>query len=127
VNRYNQNQYILLAGNGASSFGTWIDFLAILTLAAYAYHVSPYQMALVSAAGLLPGIITSRYIGRLCDHRNPRSILLFSILCRVFATLGILFTHQYFAFVILALCRLVWNLTAAPVYASRTKGIILQS
>jgi predicted MFS family arabinose efflux permease len=62
-------------------------------------------MALVSAAGLLPGILTSRYIGRLCDHRNPRSILLFSILCRVFATLGILFTHQYFAFVILIAVR----------------------
>ena len=38
----NRNGLLLLAGDGLSAFGTWIDFLAILTLAAYQFHVSPY-------------------------------------------------------------------------------------
>ena len=38
---------LLLIGDGFSAFGGWIDFLAILTLAAWQFQVSPLQMALV--------------------------------------------------------------------------------
>jgi hypothetical protein len=53
----NRNGLLLLAGDGFSAFGTWIDSFDILTIAAYQFQVTPYQVAVVSAAGLLPGIL----------------------------------------------------------------------
>lgn len=64
----NPNAIRVLAGDGLSAFGAWIDFLAILTLAAWQFQVSPLQMAAVSAAGLLPGILAGPALGRWCDR-----------------------------------------------------------
>jgi MFS family permease len=110
----NRNRLLLLAGDGFSAFGTWIDFLAILTLAAYQFHVTPYQMAVVSAAGLLPGILAGPFIGRLCDRGNPKQILLASILLRVVATGAILFCHDYLFFVALVGLRSAFATVASP-------------
>lgn len=66
-----KNEYLLLAGDGFSAFESWTDFLAILTLAAYQFHVSAYEMAIVSAAGLLPGMLLASSIGRWCDRGTP--------------------------------------------------------
>lgn len=110
----NRNRLLLLAGDGLSAFGTWIDFLAILTLAAYQFHVSPYQMAVVSAAGLLPGILAGPFIGRLCDRGNPKQILLASIVLRVAATGAILFCHDYLLFVALVGVRSAFATVAPP-------------
>ena len=81
---------LLLVADGISAFGTWVDMLAILTLSAYKFHVSPYQMALVAAAGLIPGILAAPYVGRWCDQGNPKALLLGSIFIRMLATAGIL-------------------------------------
>ena len=108
------NAHLLLAGDGLSAFGAWIDFLAILTLAAYQFHVTPYQMAAVSAAGLLPGILASAAIGRWCDRGNPKQILLLSIAGRVATTGAILFCHDYLWFVALVGLRSVFATVAPP-------------
>lgn len=113
----------LLVGDGLSAFGTWIDFLAILTLAAYQFHVTPYQMALVSAVGLLPGILAASSIGKLCDRANPKHLLLLSIGFRVVATAGILFCSDFIVFVALVGVRSVFTTVAGPainVMAMRT-------
>ena len=44
-----RNATLLLIGDGFSAFGGWIDFLAILALAAWQFQVSPLQMALAYA------------------------------------------------------------------------------
>ncbi len=110
----NRNEFLLLAGDGLSAFGTWIDFLAILTLAAYQFHVSSLQMATVSAVGVLPGMLLSPWIGRLCDRGDPKTILLASIVSRVIATTAILFCHDYFVFLALVGLRSVFATVAPP-------------
>lgn len=110
----NRNAILLLAGDGLSAFGNWVDFLAILTLAAYQFHVSPYQMAAVSAAGLLPGILVAPAIGRWCDRANPQRILLLSVMARVATTGAILFCHDYTVFIALVGLRSVFATVAAP-------------
>lgn len=110
----NHRGRLLLAGDGLSAFGMWIDFLAILTLAAYQYHVTPYQMAIVSAAGLLPGILSATYIGKLCDRKNPKHLLLWSIVLRLVATGSILFCHDFVLFVLLVGSRSVFTTVAGP-------------
>ena len=109
-----RNARLLLAGDGLSAFGAWIDFLAILTLAAYQFQVSPYQMAAVSAAGLLPGMLAGPWIGRLCDRKNPKHLLLLSIALRVAATGAILFCHDLVLFVALVCLRSVFVTVAQP-------------
>ncbi len=114
---------LLLIGDGFSAFGTWIDFLAILTLAAYQFNVTPYQMALVSAVGLLPGILAASSIGKLCDRGNPKHLLLLSIVFRVVATGGILFCTEFALFLVLVGVRSVFTTVAGPainVMAMRT-------
>ena len=97
-----------------SAFGAWIDFLAILTLAAYQFQVSPYQMAVVSAAGLLPGMLAGPWIGRLCDRKDPRHLLLLSIALRVVVTGAILFCHDLVLFIALVGLRSVFATVAQP-------------
>lgn len=109
-----RNGRLLLTGDGLSAFGAWIDFLAILTLAAYQFHVTPYQMATVSAAGLLPGILLAPTFGRLCDRGNPQHVLLASLVVRAAATGAILFCHDFTLFVALVGLRSVAAMAATP-------------
>lgn len=109
-----RDEYLLLAGDGFSAFGTWIDFLAILTLAAYQFHVSSYQMASVSAAGLLPGMLLGPYIGRWCDRGDPKHLLMVSILLRVVATGAIIFCHDFSVFLGLVALRSIFTTVAPP-------------
>lgn len=109
-----RNEFLLLAGDGLSAFGTWIDFLAILTLAAYQFHVSSYEMAIVSAAGILPGMLLSPFIGRLCDKGNPKQVLLASMVSRVIATGAIIFCHDFHLFLGLVAVRSVFAMVAPP-------------
>lgn len=105
---------LLLVGDGLSAFGTWIDFLAILTVSTWQYHVTPYQMALVSGAGLLPGILVAARIGRWCDRGDAKRLLLVSIALRVAATAGILLCHDFTLFVALVAARSICATVAGP-------------
>ncbi len=122
----NRNALRVLAGDGFSAFGAWIDFLAILTLAAWQFQVSPLQMAAVSAAGLLPGILAGPALGRWCDRGDTRQILQGSIALRLLATGAILFCQDYLLFVLLVGLRSVFASVAAPainVLALRVTGL----
>lgn len=105
---------LLLGGDGLSAFGAWIDFLAILTLAAYQYQVSAYQMAVVSAAGLLPGMLLGPALGRGCDRGDPRRLLQASIALRLAITGGILGCADYGLFLLLVGLRSVFAAVAPP-------------
>lgn len=114
---------LLLIGDGLSAFGTWVDFIAILSLAAYQYRVSSIEMAFVSAAMLLPGILLAPLIGRLCDRGDPRRLLLASILLRVTCTAGVLMLHGLGLFILFISLRSVFASVAPPainVMATRT-------
>lgn len=71
-------------------------------------------MAVLSAAGLLPGMLLSPRIGRRCDTGNPRNMLLLSIGGRVLATAAILLCHDYGALLALVGLRSVFASVAPP-------------
>jgi MFS family permease len=102
---FNRIKTLILLGDGLSAFGSWIDYLAILTLAAYVFHVNPYDMAMVAAAGLLPGILVSGSIGKLCDRRNPKTVLMLSLALRVLATVAVFYAHNYWLFLFAVAAR----------------------
>lgn len=109
-----RNATLLLIGDGFSAFGGWIDFLAILTLAAWQFQVSPLQMALVSAAGLLPGMLAGPAVGRWCDRGPTQRLLMVSIAGRLLATGAILACHDYAAFLALVGLRSLFTTVAPP-------------
>jgi MFS family permease len=95
-------------------FGSWIDFLAILTLSAYQMHVTPYQMVIVSVANLLPGILLTLPIGRFCDKNNVASILGISLLFRVCATVGLVLVDSFAGFILFISLRSAFNAVSIP-------------
>lgn len=76
----------LLAGSALAGFGAWIDFLAILTLAAYEHQANAFLMAFISALFLVPGLLLSTHAGRWIDRGRPLRILAGSLALRAAAT-----------------------------------------
>lgn len=107
-------QRSLLIGDLFSAFGSWIDFLAVLTLSVYHYKVNAFEMGMVSAAALLPGILLHKHIGRLCDSRNTGQVLQWSIAGRIVLTAGIIFSGSLAHFLALVAMRSVFASVAPP-------------
>lgn len=103
-----------LLGDTFSTFGAWIDFITILTVAAYGFHVNPYQMAIISTAGLLPPIILNKFIGKIITNGITINVLKFSLLLRVIVTLCIMISSNLYIFVILVSIRSVFNGITIP-------------
>lgn len=80
----------LLLADGLAMFGNWIDFLAILMLAAYQQQLSASFMALLSATLVLPGMLVSPWLGRCCDRGWAGPGLLASLLGRTLLTLALI-------------------------------------
>jgi predicted MFS family arabinose efflux permease len=110
----NKNYRNLLIGDGLSAFGSWIDFLAILTMAAYFYKVNSFEMAAVSAAALLPGILLSKRIGQAVDGSNPKTLLQLSIGGRLLMTAAIVFSTSLYLFLVFVAIRSIFTSVAPP-------------
>lgn len=110
----NKNYRNLLIGNGLSAFGSWIDFLAILTMAAYFYKVNAFEMAAVSAAALLPGILLAKRIGQAADSTNPKTLLQLSIGGRLLMTAAIVFSANLYLFLVFVAIRSIFTSVALP-------------
>ncbi len=109
-----RREHLLLAADGVAMFGTWIDFLAILTLAAYRFAVSPYQMALFSAAGILPGIVLAPWVGRWCDRSDVQRTLLASIALRIATTAAVMLCRDLALLTLLVALRSALAAVVAP-------------
>ena len=110
----NKNYRNLLIGDGLSAFGSWIDFLAILTMAAYFYKVNAFEMAAVSAAALLPGILLAKRIGQAADSTNPKTLLQLSIGGRLLMTAAIVFSANLYLFLVFVAIRSIFTSVALP-------------
>jgi hypothetical protein len=110
----NKNYRNLLIGDGLSAFGSWIDFLAILTMAAYFYKVNAFEMAAVSAVALLPGILLAKRIGQAADGTNPKTLLQLSIGGRLLMTSAIVFSANLHLFLVFVAIRSIFTSVAPP-------------
>lgn len=88
--RATRSRQQLLLADGLAMFGNWIDFLAILTLAAYQQQVSASFMAFLSASLVLPGMLASPLLGRCCDRGWAGPGLMATLLGRTVLTLALI-------------------------------------
>ncbi len=105
---------VLLLGNGVVSFGGWIDYIVILTVSVFTWKADQYDVALIGAATLLPGIVLSKPIGMLVSHRSMIHWLRASLLLRALCTVGLLMATSLQGFIILAVIRATFNSLAMP-------------
>ncbi|WP_375694395.1 MFS transporter [Bartonella sp. AD24XZML] len=105
---------VLLLGNGMVSFGGWIDYIVILTVSVFTWKADQYDVALIGAATLLPGIVLSKPIGMLVSHRSMIHWLRASLLLRALCTVGLLMATSLQGFIILAVIRATFNSLAMP-------------
>ncbi len=103
-----------LLGDTFSTFGAWVDFITILTVAAYSFHVNPYQMAIIGTAGLLPPVILNKLIGKIVSNGITINVLKFSLLLRVIITLCIMISSNLYIFIILVSVRSIFNGVTIP-------------
>ncbi|MED5621285.1 MFS transporter [Ideonella sp. BN130291] len=87
---WNRTSLGLMAGSALAGFSFWIDFLAILTLAAYEYRATAVEMAGISALLLVPGMLIGPLVGRGVDRARPAPILLVTLVLRASATVLLL-------------------------------------
>lgn len=104
----------LIAGSTLAGFGAWIDFLAILTLAAYEYKANAFLMALISALFLVPGMILAPRVGRWIDRSKPEPIMLGSLVLRSCATALLLLSPSVPLFCLLVAIRSVTTIPTDP-------------
>lgn len=104
----------LMAGSILAGFGGWIDFLAILTLAAYEYRADAFLMALISAAFLVPGIVLAPRVGRWIDRGRADAILLSSLVLRCIATASLLLVPAAPVFCLIVAVRSALTIPTEP-------------
>ncbi|WP_212112935.1 MFS transporter [Bartonella queenslandensis] len=115
VNATTKNRlFMLLLGNGLVSFGGWIDYIVILTLSVFYWKADQYDVALIGAVTLLPGIVLSKPIGMLVSSHYMIHWLRVSLLLRALCTVVLLMATSLQGFIIVAVMRATFNSIALP-------------
>lgn len=104
----------LLMADGFTIFGGWIDFITILNLAVFKFHANAFDIAVLSAATLLPGIILSAPIGRLIARPEALLWLRWSLLLRALLTATLAFIPHYGLLLAVLVLRAGSNSLALP-------------
>lgn len=121
---WNKRSASLLAGSSLQAIGAWIDFLAILTLAAYEYKASPYLMAGISALLLGPAVLLSSRAGRLVDGPHTGRVLIACLLLRTVATGLLLLSPSLVGFCLIVAFRSVVTVPVEPANNVMVKRMI---
>ena len=113
---WNRRTLALLASSSLAGFGGWIDFLAILTLAAYAYQANAFVMALVSALFLVPAMLLGPRVGRWLDRSSPGALILAALALRTLATALLMLQPSLWVFCVLVGLRSAFTVPVDPAF-----------
>ncbi|CAN5210931.1 hypothetical protein BH10PSE17_BH10PSE17_09060 [soil metagenome] len=104
----------LLLGLSLAAFGAWIDYLAILTMAAFVYRAGPTLMACFSALFLIPSMLLAPAIGRWIDRGGADRILVAALVIRACVTALLMTSPSIALFCVLVAVRSVLSVPADP-------------
>ena len=81
---------LLFAGHVLSSFGDWIDFVALVSLVAYQWDAGAGGLAAVSAAAAVPWMVLAPFSGVWADRLPQKQVMIACDLARAALVLGYL-------------------------------------
>ncbi|RFU48515.1 MFS transporter [Paraburkholderia sp. DHOC27] len=90
--------YTFLAGSFCASIGGWINFLAILNLATYRFDARPFDLVVLSAALLVPPILLTRVISKVCERHASTRVLVSALALTLLTTAALLWIGNFPAF-----------------------------
>lgn len=100
---------LLLCSEGFSIFGGWIDFIVILSIAAFKFNINSFEISVLSAGILLPSIVFVKYIGVLSNSKNTINYLMISLLIRAIIGIIIIFCESLLIFSFFVVLRATFN------------------
>ena len=92
--------YTFLTGSFFASFGGWINFLAILNIATYRFNATPFDLVILSAALLVPPILLTRTISRVCSRYASTRVLVIALTLTLGTTAALLGVGNFIAFLL---------------------------
>jgi predicted MFS family arabinose efflux permease len=96
----NRRFYTFLTGSFFASFGGWINFLAILNIATYRFNANPFDLVILSAALLVPPILLTRTISRVCSRYATTRVLVVALTLTLGTTAALLWVGNFVAFLL---------------------------
>ena len=96
----NRRLYMFLIGSFFASFGGWINFLAILNIATFQFNATPFDLVILSAALLVPPILLTRIISRVCSRYASTRILVGALAITLGTTAALLWVGHFIAFLL---------------------------
>jgi predicted MFS family arabinose efflux permease len=96
----NRRFYTFLTGSFFASFGGWINFLAILNIATYRFNASPFDLVILSAALLVPPILLTRTISRVCSRHASTRVLIVALTLTLGTTSALLWVGNFVIFLL---------------------------
>ncbi|MGH9114817.1 MAG: MFS transporter [Acidimicrobiales bacterium] len=94
---------LLFAGGSLNAIGTWATLIALWGFAAYRFHASADQVALLGLAWSLPGAVLSPVAGWPIDRFGPRAVMIASDLLGIVTSLAMAASASFTDLVVLAL------------------------
>lgn len=76
---FNRRFIVFLFGSFFASFGGWINFLTILNLATWRFNARPFDFVLLSAALLLPSVLLTRTVARVCNRGRGATVIVMAL------------------------------------------------
>ncbi|WP_186308421.1 MFS transporter [Paraburkholderia sp. BCC1885] len=92
--------YTFLTGSFFASFGGWINLLAILNIATYRFNATPFDLVILSAALLVPPILLTRIISRVCGRYASTRVLVVALTLTLGTTAALLWVGNFIAFLL---------------------------
>ena len=97
----NRRFYTFLTGSFFASFGGWINFLAILNIATYRFNANPFDLVILSAALLIPPILLTRTVSRVCSRYASTRVLIVALTLTLGTTTALLWVGNFVAFLLI--------------------------
>jgi hypothetical protein len=101
----NHRFYAFLTGSFCASSGGWINFLAILNIATYRFEATPFDLVILSAALLVPPILLTKTISRVCGRYASTRVLVVALALTLVTTAGLLWVGNFVAFLLVVAAK----------------------
>ncbi|GGU96930.1 hypothetical protein GCM10010495_03990 [Kitasatospora herbaricolor] len=124
----NHPQYrLLFGGQLLSSFGDWIDFVALISLVAYQWEAGAGGLAVVSAAAAVPWMLVAPFAGVWADRLPQKQVMIGCDLARAALVLGYLLAPNLPVLVVLVVAKVAVSTLFVPAQQSTVTLVVPKS
>lgn len=115
----------LLGAYSITSFGDWLDHIAIAMMFGFVWKVDPMLIAFIPLVYALPGTLLGHFIGVFCDKYNTLKLMIVSDLFSAVLTALMALSMQPTVILLLLLVRSTVGVVYYPAQQTLTRSILV--